>query len=202
VQLLRRGLYPATQTTPKTCATFQFLDYLHIHTLQSKCNISNAHQTAIKVTNNTGFSSSRQRYRPLMHMSMQWRHLKLLKRGGRAHFENGVEQTAAGELALLCPSCPHPGINLPDNWESAPDAWKYTLFAAQDANFRLKEQLVSSWSRDPGLGVGWAYWVNRTGFDQYQILRASDEDVRLFLPLPIIFVLIMYRCLPVLDFKP
>jgi hypothetical protein len=179
IQLLRSGLYPATQNTPKTCATFPFLEYFHIHSLESKCNVSNSHRTAIKLTDNTGTTSTRKRYRPLMHMTMQWRHLKLLKRGGRGHAESGVAGTQLGELALLCPSCPYPGINLPDNWEGQQDAWKFAVMAAQDANFRLKEQLVSSWSRDPGLGVGWAYWAQRAGFEQYQLSRATDEDVRI-----------------------
>ena len=46
-----------------------------------------------------------------------------------------------------------------------------------DANFRLKNQLVSSFSSDPGLGIGMAYMVPREGYDAYVLSRASDEDV-------------------------
>jgi len=56
---------------------------------------------------------------------MQWRHLKLLKWGGRGHDPEGVEATRAGELAVLCPSCPRPGVNLPEDWEQAPPETKY-----------------------------------------------------------------------------
>ena len=49
-------------------------------------------------------------------MIRMWRHLKLLRRGGRAHAPTGVNGTSPGELAVLCPACPHPGINLPKNW--------------------------------------------------------------------------------------
>ena len=55
-----------------------------------------------------------------MHMLVQWHHLRLLKRGGRAHDDSGVNGTKGGELALMCPSCPHPGINLPEGWQNAP----------------------------------------------------------------------------------
>jgi hypothetical protein len=48
-----------------------------------------------------------------------WRHLRLLKRGGRAHDPSGVKGTAPGELAVLCPACPYPDINIPANWRSA-----------------------------------------------------------------------------------
>lgn len=44
----------------------------------------------------------------------------MLKRAGRGHDPSGAEGTAEGELAVECPACPHPGHNLPDDWESAP----------------------------------------------------------------------------------
>lgn len=53
-------------------------------------------------------------------MIRMWRHLKLLKRGGRGYAINGVDGTSPGELALLCPACPYPFINLPGNWRKAP----------------------------------------------------------------------------------
>ena len=55
-----------------------------------------------------------------MRMLVQWHHLKLLKRGGRGHDPSGAAGTKAGELVLMCPSCPHPGINFPEGWEDAP----------------------------------------------------------------------------------
>lgn len=53
-------------------------------------------------------------------MSQEWGHLKMLKRGGRGYDDRGVDGTLPGELALTCPACPQPGINLPDKWEEAP----------------------------------------------------------------------------------
>ena len=61
-------------------------------------------------------------------MSMQWQHLKLLKWGGHGHDRAGVVATHAGELAVLCPSCPCPGVNLLDDWEDAPIEFKYVAF--------------------------------------------------------------------------
>jgi hypothetical protein len=60
-------------------------------------------------------------------MGLQWRHLKLLKRGGRAHDPSGISGTSRGELAVLCPSCPHPSINLPDGWEKTPSTSQYVF---------------------------------------------------------------------------
>ena len=46
-----------------------------------------------------------------------------------------------------------------------------------DANFRLKNQLVSNYSQDPGLGIGWSYMVPQIPYEKYVLSRASDEDV-------------------------
>ena len=46
-----------------------------------------------------------------------------------------------------------------------------------DANFRLKNQLVSNYSQDPGLGIGWAYMIERKDYEAYVKSRASDLDV-------------------------
>jgi len=45
-----------------------------------------------------------------------WRHLKLLKRGGRGHDPSGTQATSRGELAVVCPACQIPGVNLPEGW--------------------------------------------------------------------------------------
>lgn len=55
----------------------------------------------------------------------QWRHLKALKRSGRGHDPSGAEGTVDGGLAILCPSCPHPGINLPSRWREQPAEKQY-----------------------------------------------------------------------------
>lgn len=64
------------------------------------------------------------RYKSFMRVMREWRFLKMLKRGGRGHDATGIAGTGPGELAVLCPACPHPDINLPDNWESCSDDMK------------------------------------------------------------------------------
>lgn len=50
-------------------------------------------------------------------------------------------------------------------------------FLCMDANFRLKNQLVSNWSQDPGLGVGLGYMLPRTEYEAYVKSMTSDADV-------------------------
>ena len=195
IQLLRRGFYPSSQQNVRTCTTFGLLDLLHKLALTSQSSTYNFYRALEKLTSNTGIAVPKFRYRALFRMNMQWRHLKLLKWGGRGHDPAGVNATRPGELAVLCPSCPRPGVNLPEDWEQAPPEFKYVplsvtcgpanekkrflymLFLCMDANFRLKNQMVSNYSQDPGLGTGWAYVAPRKLYESYVLSRASDADV-------------------------
>ena len=49
------------------------------------------------------------RYRELMRVARQWRQLKTMKWHGFGHRSNAPN---AGDLALFCPTCPQPGINI------------------------------------------------------------------------------------------
>jgi hypothetical protein len=46
-----------------------------------------------------------------------WRNLLMLKQASRGQDPAGASATEAGELAIECPACPHPGRNLPEDWE-------------------------------------------------------------------------------------
>ena len=119
LQLLRRGLYPASQSKIRTCVTFPLLKLLHLLALVGKVSTYDMYRSLERLSHNTGVDMPRSRYRPTMRCLTQWRHLKALKRAGRGHDSSGAEGTSDGELAILCPSCPHPGINLPDDWNEA-----------------------------------------------------------------------------------
>ncbi|KAJ7740989.1 hypothetical protein B0H14DRAFT_3515409 [Mycena olivaceomarginata] len=71
-----------------------------------------------------------------------------------------INATKPGEVALLCPACPHPGINLPPDWDKVPVHLRflYALFLAIDTNFRLMRKDVSSEEKDPGLVRGWGFF--------------------------------------------
>ena len=57
----------------------------------------------------------------------QWRHLKQIKRGGGCHTTTDLVSVPNGEFALECPACPHPGRNLPQDWDKAPEDKKYVV---------------------------------------------------------------------------
>ena len=42
----------------------------------------------------------------------------MLKHAMRAYDPGGISATKAGECAVLCLACPHPGLNLDLDWKS------------------------------------------------------------------------------------
>ncbi|KAG1852201.1 hypothetical protein F4604DRAFT_1883522 [Suillus subluteus] len=151
-QLLRTAWFPATTTDPWTAATFQILEQYHLLLFESKCSGYEFYCSVARLSDNTGIHPQKDHYEAFLRMVREW--------ASRGHDSAGVENTQSGECAILCPACPQPLKNLPDNWKDVLNdkRWLYALFVAIDANFRLKRRIVSKDSTDPGLSQGWAYF--------------------------------------------
>ncbi|KAK7026145.1 hypothetical protein R3P38DRAFT_2529348 [Favolaschia claudopus] len=169
VQLLRAQIWGATTTNPRTGATFSVLRRFQLLSCESKCSVLEFYQTLARETDNLHFKKDTVRYNEFMRMTREWRNIRMLKRAGRGHESDGIAKTEPGACALLCPACPHPGKNLPPNWENAsPESqFIYALFVAIDANFRLKRKDVSTEERDPGLGNGWAFMCDVNAYMEH-----------------------------------
>lgn len=134
-QLMRYGWYPASRQRIATAFTFRMLELFHELTLQAKTSLYDFHKTLSRVTDHSGVSTvpvrawntlrrtlltvSQNLYKQLMVAVRQWRNLKLFKRSGRGHENEGIKKTTEGSCVVECAACPHPGRNLPDNWASA-----------------------------------------------------------------------------------
>ena len=119
-----------------------------------------------------------------------------VKRSGRGHELEGVEGTKPSQCAVECPVCPHPGRNVPLDWNMAPEnikyaiptsqlqalisaRWKYRLILTVDANFRMKNKERNT--RDtPALGDRWAHFVPETPYIMMEHVRkwGFEEQVR------------------------
>ncbi|KAG2143930.1 hypothetical protein BD769DRAFT_1348075 [Suillus cothurnatus] len=172
-QLLRISLFPSTTSDPKTAATFRILEQYHLLSFESKISAYEFYHGLHRMSDNTGLLLIKDQYESFMWMIREWCHLKMLKCSGRGHNPKGVEATAQGECAVLCPACPHPGKNLPDNWKDAPRRWLYGLFLAIDVNFRLKRKAVSNDSVNPSLSSGWTYFMED---EAYKGFLDSNSD--------------------------
>lgn len=137
------------------------------------------------------------RYRESFRAFREWRHLKLLKRHGRGHVQNGIATTLAGSCAVECPACPQPGRNLPEGWRDClPELWYvlvlkmpqtimthtllfrflYVLMLSLDANFRLKSK--ERGIKDVQLGSGFAYLVEEGRFKTHLAVSSHAIEVR------------------------
>ncbi|KAJ7645775.1 hypothetical protein B0H17DRAFT_449366 [Mycena rosella] len=164
-QLLRIKWLPSTGNLSRTASTFNVLRQYHLLSLESKCSMGEFYNSLARQTNNTGEAPAT-RYQEFINMTRIWRNLQMLKRAGRGHETDGIDQTPLGACALECPACPHPGKNLPPEWKDvAPEKrFLYALFLALDANFRMQRKDVSSETSDPDLGNGLAFFGEVTAY--------------------------------------
>ncbi|THV01511.1 hypothetical protein K435DRAFT_853778 [Dendrothele bispora CBS 962.96] len=163
VQLLRSMWYPATLKNPQTATTFSCLRQFQNLNCLGKLPVYDYYKALEIMTQNRQREVPKDRYRVLLRVIFQWRHLKMLKRAGRCHAQSGIDGTARGECAMDCPACPQPEKNLPDNWkEAGPEfAFLYTLFIAIDANFR----------------DGFAYIVPSSPYKEHIKQHVDQEDM-------------------------
>ena len=131
---MRRRLFPATTLDPQTAFTFSVLKSSQLLSLQSKLSLYDYYSCIEMLTDATGAADInvgrlenqpdyklmflKDRYKAFLRTLRMWRHLKMLKRGARAYDPTGIDGTSPGELAVLCPACPIPSVNLPPNWKS------------------------------------------------------------------------------------
>ncbi|KAF9493993.1 hypothetical protein BDN71DRAFT_1565991 [Pleurotus eryngii] len=157
VQLLRSQLFPATVLTSRTAATFEVLRLFQMMSFNSKVSGYEFYQSLVRLTNNLG--------EPVLvsHYNKGW--LKILT----FHHRTGISGASDSKCAVLCPACPHPGKNLPPDWEQADKLkrWIYALFLAINANFRLKRLSASNDARDPNLNQGSAYFVKEARYKDF-----------------------------------
>ncbi|KAF4564770.1 hypothetical protein EYR36_002709 [Pleurotus pulmonarius] len=179
-QLLHGRLLLASFKVPQAAFTFELLETFHGLTLQSKISAYDFYRSVKHKSDNTGMEPMPDYYERFLDAMRVYRNIKMLKRAGRGHHPGGVHTTTTGECAVECPACPHPGRNIPENWDQLPDAlgWKHSLILTMDMNFRLKncERLIIN---DVSLSDGWGHWVPLSPYHEYVTVHAQDADTNL-----------------------
>ena len=116
VQLLRLSLYPCSTERPRTVFTFRLLEDFDLDNLETKASAQSFYSKLRRITNNVSPQLVPDRYRELMRVLREWRNLMSLKRMGYGHSPVSAMSPPEGGLALFCPACPQPDINLPRSW--------------------------------------------------------------------------------------
>jgi hypothetical protein len=99
--------------------------------------------------------------------------------------ESSLASVPDGTFAVEFPACPHPGRNLPEGWDQAPETvstyatplivlllrmiwtffrWLHSCFLAVDVNFCLK--FKNRGISDPEIGSGWSYFVGNQQYNE------------------------------------
>ncbi|KIK11700.1 hypothetical protein PISMIDRAFT_122258, partial [Pisolithus microcarpus 441] len=106
----------------------------------------------------------------LMRVSQLWRDLKHRKWFGFGH--DTELDPGEGGLALFCPACPQPGINLPPDWK----AW-YDQQYVIDGNFTAQHMKMNKPEMDVSLSDGKGYMVSEIPYQRH-LQQSLDNKER------------------------
>ncbi|KAG1868423.1 hypothetical protein F4604DRAFT_1927293 [Suillus subluteus] len=170
-QLFKMGLFLASFTRPKTAFTFALLDNFILDNLECRTSAMNYYSKLKRITSSMFPHLVPDQYWELMRVARQWRQLKLLKWNGFCHERRDLKD---GELALFCPACPQPGINVavPTKDDPSPK-WLYTRSLVMDGNFKAEHLHPTHPEDKVWLTDGQCFMVARA---RYQAHLAISKD--------------------------
>ncbi|KAG2067591.1 hypothetical protein BDR04DRAFT_1129570 [Suillus decipiens] len=152
IEMFQHGFFPASFNRPKTAFTFRLW----------------------RMTLSMFPHLIPDQYRELMRVAQQWRQLKTMKWHGFGHCSNDPK---AGNLALFCPACHQPGINISMSGAESFDetsSWKYTQSFVMDENFKAEHLHPIKPHDEVWLSDGLGFMV---GKDRYKLHLAEASDM-------------------------
>ncbi|KAI6105150.1 hypothetical protein EDD16DRAFT_1695749 [Pisolithus croceorrhizus] len=168
-------LFPASISKPKTAFTFDVLDHFLIDALECKTSAMSFYQKLRMFTNNAFPERVPDRYRELMRVSQLWRDLKHRRWFGFRH--DAGKDPGDGGLALCCPACPQPGLNLPADWKVQYDRDTVMRQYAIDGNFTAQHMKMNKPELDVALSDGKGYMVSEGPY-QNHLQQSLDTKER------------------------
>ncbi|KAJ3533262.1 hypothetical protein NMY22_g7406 [Coprinellus aureogranulatus] len=149
VQYLDRSFYPATSKSVQTAFTFPLMNQFNLFKIHGHLSAEMYLEILSRLTNEAFPSRAPDRQETLARVWAQWNYLSALKQNGFSRAAAGTTPDK-GALALFCPACPQPGINLPPVMEggcpNVRTVWLYRRYLVVDGNFVLDHMAV----RDEG----------------------------------------------------
>ncbi|KAH8984882.1 hypothetical protein EDB86DRAFT_2833344 [Lactarius hatsudake] len=161
-QLLRAGLFPSTFKQIETLFTFSVLEDFITDNLECKTTAQQYYSKLQSMTSKMFPNNVQNRYKQLLRASRQWHDLRSRMESGLGHQPEG-ERSPDGAMAIFCPACPQPGINLPKDWK--------TLYPP---NFSAEHMRHRSGERDVALSAGMAFMANP---DSYKAHLQSGQEI-------------------------
>jgi len=209
LQLLRFGIFPSTVIKPQSAFTFDVLDHFLIDALECKTSARSFYQKlhwlyafpdSLPVSLSTTpcfllYIVIQDHYHELLRVSWMWRDLSNRKQAGFGH--DTERYPGPGDLTIFCPSCPQPGINLPENWREVYtrllffsicgqsfDYWLYShardITAHQyvvDGNFTVQHMDMKKPENDIPLSDGLGYMVQDGPYQTHIATVPESKEV-------------------------
>jgi hypothetical protein len=125
-----------------------------------------------------------------MRVSRLWRDLIARVNSGLGHEDGAVPQP--GGLAIFCPACPQPGINLPQDWQQDSNRyrvyiyfslsfmlcrWLYTRSIVIDGNFSAEHLKMKRPDEDVALSPGKRYMVEPSRYELHLSMGKETKQV-------------------------
>ncbi|KAH9011694.1 hypothetical protein EDB85DRAFT_1878307 [Lactarius pseudohatsudake] len=189
-QLLQAGLFPSTFKQIETLFTFSVLEDFITDNLECKTTAQQYYSKLQSMTSKMFPNKVQNRYKQLLRASRQWRDLKRRMESGLGHQPEG-ERPPDGAMAIFCPACPQPGINLLTDWKTLyPPYVPYELYHSHIHILRCRDQLIRTFimdgnfsaehmrhrsgEKDVALSAGMAFMANP---DSYRAHLQSGKEV-------------------------
>ena len=110
-------------------------------------------------------------------------------------FANKSDTPGPADLALFCPACPQPQINLPEGWQRDPQQWLYWRSFVVDGNFVAVHQMQPRSVDDVWIKNGQGYMTERLRYQEHientvECREVSSEDDYISAEVPLINVVV------------
>ncbi|KAH9009792.1 hypothetical protein EDB85DRAFT_2162272 [Lactarius pseudohatsudake] len=176
-QLLQAGLFPSTFKRIETAFTFSVLDDFLADNLECKTTAQQYYSKLQSITNQMFPHHVPNLYKQLLRASHQWRDLQNRIQSGLGHQHNR-NSANDGSMAIFCPACPQPGINLPDDWKTRYHDQPNQLIRTfiMDGNFSAEHMRCRTGETDVPLSAGMAFMANPNSFKAH--LHSGKESVQ------------------------
>ncbi|KIJ47597.1 hypothetical protein M422DRAFT_248592, partial [Sphaerobolus stellatus SS14] len=176
-QLLRARFFPATLVEPRSAFTFSVLRHFHKMSNGAGSVAYGYIQTLQRLTNDVSQDEVPERYREFLNIIRFWTYLQTEKRSGQPlGIHQFLPKAHRHSIAMVCPACPQPGINMAPRWEEEPvdKRHKHTLFLNVDGNFRLSRKDKKEDPNVMSLATGNAYFVEDSAYAAFLKEAAKD----------------------------
>ena len=172
--LVGARLIPTSFNRIQTLFTGQLLDYFRLSNLELKASAYQFYQLLRRITMPNSPAEVINLYNEFRRMSRLWRWMKRLKWNGFGHNgRNPIKDIVPGELANFCPTCPQPGINIPDDWKKEADTFLYKRIFVADGNFKADH--VRQKNSTGGVWLSEGGGMDPDGFQYSQFLKTAKE---------------------------